>query len=52
MCTEFWNGWFDHWGEAHHLRSPQEAADVLDEILSAGDRCRRICSTAGPISAS
>jgi len=18
FCAEFWNGWFDHWGEAHH----------------------------------
>lgn len=20
MCGEFWNGWFDHWGEKHHTR--------------------------------
>ena len=20
MCTEFWNGWFDHWTEEHHHR--------------------------------
>ncbi|MDD3886806.1 MAG: beta-galactosidase, partial [Victivallaceae bacterium] len=19
-CMEFWNGWFDHWGEKHHTR--------------------------------
>lgn len=36
MCTEYWNGWFDHWTEEHHKRSPQEAADNLDEILSLG----------------
>jgi beta-galactosidase len=36
MCAEFWNGWFDHWGEAHHTRTPAEAAQVLDEILTAG----------------
>ena len=18
FCMEFWNGWFDHWGTAHH----------------------------------
>lgn len=36
MCTEFWNGWFDHWSEEHHRRSPSEAADNLDSILSAG----------------
>ncbi len=36
MCTEFWNGWFDHWTEAHHSRAPEEAARVLDEILACG----------------
>lgn len=36
MCTEFWNGWFDHWTENHHSRDPQDAADALDEILSMG----------------
>lgn len=36
MCTEFWNGWFDHWTEEHHSRDPQDAADALDDILSMG----------------
>ena len=36
MCCEFWNGWFDHWTEAHHSRKPEEAAQVLDDILAAG----------------
>ena len=36
MVMEYWNGWFDHWGEAHHTRDPQDAADVLDDILRAG----------------
>ena len=36
MCMEFWNGWFDHWGEEHHTRAPEDAAQALDEILSAG----------------
>lgn len=36
MCTEFWNGWFDHWGEEHHKRDPQDAAQALEEILAAG----------------
>ena len=36
MCAEFWNGWFDHWGEDHHTRDPQEAAAALNEILSLG----------------
>jgi len=36
MCMEFWNGWFDNWGEKHHTREPEDAAKALDEILSAG----------------
>lgn len=36
MCTEFWNGWFDHWGESHHSRNPRDAASALDDILSQG----------------
>ncbi len=36
MCTEFWNGWFDHWTEEHHSRNPQDAADALDDIFSMG----------------
>lgn len=36
MCMEFWQGWFDHWGEAHHVRDPQEVAETLDELLRRG----------------
>jgi beta-galactosidase len=41
MVTEFWSGWFDHWGEEHHITedgstSIQRSLDTLDEILSAG----------------
>lgn len=36
MCMEFWNGWFDHWGENHHTRTAEDAAKSLDEILSMG----------------
>lgn len=36
MCMEFWNGWFDHWGEEHHTRAAADAAQALDEILAAG----------------
>lgn len=24
MCGEYWNGWFEHWGEDAHSRDPQE----------------------------
>ncbi|MER5294589.1 beta-galactosidase family protein [Streptomyces pharetrae] len=36
MCTEFWVGWFDHWGEEHHTRSGADAAADLDRLLAAG----------------
>lgn len=36
MCMEFWNGWFDHWGEPHHFRAAESAAAELDAILGAG----------------
>ncbi|MFB9210117.1 beta-galactosidase family protein [Nonomuraea spiralis] len=36
VCMEFWNGWFDHFGDPHHVRDASDAADVLDGILAAG----------------
>ncbi len=34
MCTEFWNGWFDHWYEEHHVRRSDDTAATLDEMLT------------------
>lgn len=36
MCMEFWNGWFDAWGEKHHTTPPEKAAAELDELLKRG----------------
>ena len=36
MCSEFWHGWFDHWGDRHHYRDPAETAGLLDTMLAAG----------------
>ena len=36
VCMEFWNGWFDHWGEPHHDRDAQDCANELDFMLSHG----------------
>jgi beta-galactosidase len=30
---EFWNGWFDHWGEHHHTRDAADVARVLEDML-------------------
>jgi len=35
MCMEFWNGWFDHWGEEHHTRDENDVANIFKEMLEA-----------------
>ncbi|WP_068619850.1 glycoside hydrolase family 35 protein [Paenibacillus tuaregi] len=36
MCMEYWNGWFDHWMEPHHVRDGDDVASVLDEMFESG----------------
>ena len=36
MCMEFWNGWFDHWGEEHHTRTGETVAAELADMLDNG----------------
>jgi beta-galactosidase len=36
MCSEFWVGWFDHWGAHHHTTPVEHAAEELDAILGSG----------------
>ena len=36
MCMEYWDGWFDSWGEPHHVTDPDEAAADLDQLLGTG----------------
>ena len=36
MCMEFWNGWFDAWGEEHHTTAPEKVAQELDALLKNG----------------
>lgn len=33
MCTEFWCGWFDHWGEKHHTRGADETLKEISDFL-------------------
>ncbi|XP_022901587.2 beta-galactosidase-1-like protein 2 [Onthophagus taurus] len=33
MATEFWTGWFDHWGELHHIRDNEDFYNILERIL-------------------
>ena len=34
--AEFWDGWFDHWGEEHHVRDTETVANILKQILDSG----------------
>lgn len=36
MCSEFWCGWFDWWGNTHHTTSAVDAAAELDALLATG----------------
>ncbi len=36
MCGEYWAGWFDHWGSAHHVTDPAKEAAELKWMLEQG----------------
>lgn len=37
MCTEFWVGWFDHWGNGGHMRGDlEQSTKDLDKMLELG----------------
>jgi beta-galactosidase len=36
MCSEFWDGWFDQWGDHHHTTSAADSAQSLAELLGLG----------------
>jgi beta-galactosidase len=36
MSGEYWDGWFDHWGEKHQVTNGEQQAQELDWILSQG----------------
>lgn len=36
MCSELWGGWFDHWGEQHHVRSAESMIGTVNDLLEAG----------------
>ncbi len=33
MCGEFWTGWFDHWYEQHHTRTPEDICKNTQELF-------------------
>ncbi|MGH0175228.1 UNVERIFIED_CONTAM: hypothetical protein FKN15_012991 [Acipenser sinensis] len=36
MVMEFWSGWFDTWGDLHHVFTAEDMASVVTEILQKG----------------
>ncbi|MGH9621040.1 MAG: glycoside hydrolase family 35 protein, partial [Bryobacteraceae bacterium] len=36
MCSEYWDGWFDHWGEAHHMVPASRVDRGLEWMISRG----------------
>jgi len=36
VVAEYWNGWFDHWGERHHVRGVDNTVRTLDGIIADG----------------
>lgn len=33
MCSEFWSGWFDHWGRKHETRPAKSMAQGIKDML-------------------
>ena len=36
MCGEYWCGWFDHWGEDHHVRPADEIVSDVEDFMEIG----------------
>lgn len=36
MCSEYWSGWFDHWGRKHETRPAGAMVDGIREMLDNG----------------
>lgn len=36
LMAEYWDGWFDHWGEQHNTRDAAQMASYVDSLLATG----------------
>lgn len=36
LLAEYWDGWFDHWGEEHHTLDAAQMASYVDTLLATG----------------
>ena len=34
MCSEYWSGWFDHWGRKHETRDAGKMVDGIKDMLN------------------
>lgn len=34
MCSEFWSGWFDHWGRKHETRPAENMVEGIRDMLN------------------
>ena len=41
MCTEFWCGWFDHFGEKHHTRGYKSVLKEVDGFTAGANYAKR-----------
>jgi beta-galactosidase len=44
MCSEYYPGWFDHWGEPHHLTAPADAVSDVESVHQLRFLERRQCN--------
>ncbi len=51
MCSELWGGWFDHWGERHHVRSAESMGGTIRELLDEGGSVSLYMAHGAPTSA-
>lgn len=33
MCMEYWDGWFDHWGDIHHTTNPEDVLSYFEDMI-------------------
>jgi beta-galactosidase len=36
LNSEYWDGWFDHWGDRHHTTDPKQQVQEIDWMLHQG----------------
>ena len=45
MCSEFWSGWFDHWGRKHETRDAATMVSGIKDMLDRNDLFQSLYDT-------